>query len=639
MYQVTTLLILAVFVLLMTGVGRVVFGPLFRRTTLSRLEKGLVSFCGGTLFLYFGVFLLGIFRLDIVSMGILSAVIGILGTIGIRQASAGLSLTPTMPGMRVENLLWLSCAGLALVILLQGFAPPTNYDSLYYHISYPKFDVEQGRISPPWNRAFPGMFFPALGGHMSRFALVLWDASLAQMFHGCFMIVSALAATAITLRLGYSRTVAATAALLFLLLRVVSWQGATTETDLLITGLATVALIAYLGLREDNSASWAVLFGALLGAAILSKYHGFPYIVAMAPVVLFDLFTRRISFSRISIAAGVCSLLLVPHFAWNIWHTGNPIYPLFNSLFSPGGINPFEGYSAFYGAGRDFLTLAITPWLFSVFPTKYFDGMVLGAPYLVAFVPLVLIGKSYAKRWGIITAVIAAYYVLWFFLLTQQVRFLLPILPLMAAMAAGGLSDFWQSTGRFAIGRIVVVLLCGIFAVTQLSFFSAYALLRLPVSFGLMTKEHYLTKTPTFRQARYPACAYLNEHLKPGERYFSITMIAFECPQTSAIYRYFPDEEKWWLTRMPDDQPRISLTKFIAGLKRYNVRYVVVPHSYERRRNDQSVAQVETPDVSSVRLGLEITQAVTTLTPLAKGPFVALYDADAVINNLISAPK
>ena len=90
---------------------------------------------------------------------------------------------------------------------------------------------------------------------------------------------------------------------------------------------------------------------------------------------------------------------------------------------------------------------------------------------------------------------------------------------------------------------------------------------------------------------------------------------------------------------MPDDQPPIELAQFIAGLQKFNVRYIVIPHSHERRRNDQSVAQVEKPDVSGVRLGAEITEAVASLTPLAKGPFVALYDAGEVIKELISVAK
>ena len=634
MYQFLTILLLACFVFVMMGAGRVVLHPILGRTALTPLEKCLASFGGGTILLYYGVFGVGIYRLDFFSMTVLFGSLAVLAGWGAFRIVGLTNVSVARPAFSVTNVLWVFCGVLILVIVLQGFAPPTNYDSLNYHLSYPKFDLEQGNISPPWNRTWPGMFFPALGGHMSRFALAIWDAGLAQMLHGCFVAVCALGASAVTLRLGYSRTVAAIAALLFILIRVVSWQGATTETDLLITGFATLAFIAYLGLRSANTTPWAVLFGIMLAGAILAKYHGFPYVVAMVPLILYDIARKNVCVTVIAVSAGITLALISPHLLWSFWHTGNPIYPLFNSIFSPGGIEPLAGLSKAYGSGHDLLSLAITPWLLSIYPTKYFDGMVLGAPYLAAFAPLVLAGKSSFSRWGLIAGITAVYYLLWFFFLSQQVRFLLPVLPLVAAMAAAGLHDFWRASSRFLPGKIVVASLCAVFLLTQMSFVGAYALLRLPVSFGLMSKEHYLTKTPTFRQARYPACVFLTENLKPGERYFSITMVSFHCPQKPAIFRYFPEEEKWWLTRMPSDQPSIGRPAFISSLEQHNIRYILVPHTYERRRNDQSVAKIEKPDLSSVRLGAEIARATKNLTPLAKGPFVALYDANEIISKL-----
>ena len=85
---------------------------------------------------------------------------------------------------------------------------------------------------------------------------------------------------------------------------------------------------------------------------------------------------------------------------------------------------------------------------------------------------------------------------------------------------------------------------------------------------------------------------------------------------------------------MPHDYPRISVETLATSLKKHNVKYVLAPHSYERRRNDQSVATVEKPDLSSIRLGPEILEATQNLEPLAKGPFDALYDVDEVIRNL-----
>lgn len=634
MHQLATICLSALIAALLIGTGLLILSRLCKSAPPRPFEAWTMAFPLGALLLYFGVFFVGYFRLDRESMTWLAVGLALTGSTGLFAALRRAKPAFRLPALTMESICWICFAGAAALIILQGLAPPSNFDSLNYHLAYPKFDIEQGRLSIPWDRSFAGSFFPMLGSNMSRFALALWDEGMAQMLHGGYAAVSALAAAAIVRRLGYGRATAALAALMFILLRVVSWQGATTETDLLVTAFAALAFVAYLHLKESRRPAAAVLFGLMTGGAILAKYHGFAFILAMLPLISYDIARRRVPPAQVLIAGSSALVLLVPHMAWDFWHTGNPIFPLFNSIISPSGIDPIAGLSGIYGVERNLANFVLTPWLFSVYPTKYFDGMVLGAPYLVAFAPLIAMRSGVIARWGGVLTIVLIYYLIWYHLLSQQVRFLLPVLTFMAAISAAGVTDFWAAAGRFWPARAMLLALCAVFGLTQVTFASAYALIRLPPAAGLVSKRKFLSETPTFRQARYPTCAYLTDHLKPGERFFSFTMISFYCPQTQGMYRYFPEEANWWLTRPPDSPPPLTVAEFVAALIKYNVKYIVFPHSYERRRNDQSIATMETVDPKDYRLGREIVDALANVPPLEKGPFVALYPIAPFLENL-----
>ena len=69
-----------------------------------------------------------------------------------------------------------------------------------------------------------------------------------------------------------------------------------------------------------------------------------------------------------------------------------------------------------------------------------FDGMILGAPLLLALAPLLVFERDRLARWGPALSVALVYYVEWFYLVGQQVRFLLPAFPVFAAMVAAGVA-------------------------------------------------------------------------------------------------------------------------------------------------------------------------------------------------------
>jgi hypothetical protein len=626
---------------LLVGMGWPCVQWLDRSQGLNSIERIAVAFLIGCYGVYIGVFSIGFFRLDALSMWILVGIFGLAAMPGIKQMSRSSHHVPLMVKLQIARsdpwaaVLWLLLILIGLSSILQGMAPPNDYDSLMYHLSNPQFDIEMGRLSVPWNRAIGTELFPSLAGHLSRLSLATMNAGVAQMLHGMLGLVTAVGASMLTIRMGYGRYAALLAAIFFLSTRVVIWEMGTVQVDVPLAAFTVLAIISYHSFRQSGHTGLAILFGLMIGGGILVKYHGFIVALAFAPLMLHDILRRRVPFVATLIIPIVALTTILPHLARNFLISGNPVYPLFNKLFNPGKIEFFAvGPASDLGTGKSFIDLLNTPWNMFISPMHLFDGMIFGAPFLLAFAPLLMLDPKNLRRWNPILAVAGCYFLGWFYLLDGQVRFLLPIMPVLASMAAVGVGVMWSSIGNYAILRAAFLSVAMILALNQALFVGIYSVLRLPVALGFMDPGTYHLKTPTMNGAFYETCGYIRANLKSGEKYFSyLQPHSFYCPQSTAIRTYFASEEKWWIkSNAPPPEP--SLQAFIEKSEEAQLRYFVLPMKVYNRRNDTGKTIIKDADLSKDRYGLYMQPVLKKLTPLFVGTYTGVYDGPQVISGL-----
>ncbi len=612
-----------------------------RSQSLNSFERIAVAFLIGCYGVYIGVSSIGFFRLDGLSMWILVGICGLAAIPGIKLMSWSSLQVPLMIELQIarsdpwSTFLWLLLFFIGLSSILQGMAPPNDYDSLMYHLSYPQFDIEKGHLSVPWNRAIGTELFPSLAGHLSRLSLATMNAGVAQMLHGILGLVAAIGASMLTIRMGYGRYAALLAAIFFLSTRVVIWEMGTVEVDVPLAAFTVLAIISYHSFRQSGHMGSAVLFGLMIGGGILVKYHGFIVALAFAPLMLHDLLRRRIPFVATLIVPIIALITILPHLLRNFLISGNPVLPLFNQLFNPGKINFFKVAPTIdFGTGRGFIDLFSTPWNMFISPMHLFDGMIFGAPFLLAFAPLLILDPKNLRRWNPILAVAGCYFLGWFYLLDGQVRFLLPIMPVLAAMAAVGVGVMWSSIGNRAVLKAAFLSIAMILALNQALFVGIYSVLRLPVALGFMDPSTYHLKTPTMNGAFYETCGYIRANLKTGEKYFSyLQPHSFYCPQTAAVRIYFASEEKWWIeSDAPPPEP--SLQAFIEKSEQAPLRYFILPMKVSNRRNDTGKTIIEDADLSKARYGSYMQPVLKKLTPLFVGTYTGVYDGPQVISGL-----
>lgn len=634
-----SILFVLIFAFVATGIGWLVVDRFDRARNLTSIERLSVGFVTGFVAIYFGVFVVGAFRLDQVSMGALFVGLALFAVSGLikmpwREFSASIqSEISEISDNRWTALSWAILLAIVVTSLVQALAPPNDFDSLTYHLAAPQFDLESGFIGVAVKTESFGSFHPALGSNITRLSLSLMNDGAAQMIHGLFGVLAAMAAAALVFRLGYNKQTALLAAILFVSVRMVIWQMATVEVDVPMGAIAVLSLVIYLASRDTHSVGIEVLFGLTLGATILMKYHGFVTALSITPLLVYDVVVRRKSLQMMIIAPIIALATITPHLLRNSKLTGNPVYPLYNKIFNPGMPDWFAGVHESLGTGRgviDFLTL---PWNISILPTHYFDGMMLGAPYLLALCPLILFDKNILRKWGPAFSYVFMYFVLWFLFLSHQARFLTPILPVLAAIAAVGIISYWHQIKNAALLRVAFVGLLGVLAVNQSLFIGIYSILRLPVAVGLISPTVYHEKTPAMNGASYTTCKYISDNLKDGDRYFSLAyFISYYCPQKPVNHEFFDDEEGWWIkTKI---RPEMSIEQFLFRLNKENYRFFLVQWLKDSRGRTNSRSEVQEYGLSQRRFGTFLKRAFDQLEPVKRDAFTAVYDGKAVLDIL-----
>lgn len=442
-------------------------------------------------------------------LGFVSAPATIVVT-GVAAASGTVALrTARLPSLRAWPRWQVALLALlvlyALVDVLATCAPISSPDALYYHAADPEHFERWGEV-----RELPGVwnsYQPYLTESLVLDGLLLWNV-LQGAFAPLILTLGAAAAVAgAAHRLG-GRTLGLLAAAIFFAQPFMTW----TATSTFVEG----PLAFFVALAAWNAARWLrggraealALAGLFAGAAAATKYTGAAAAVAVGLVVL-ALGRRRLTARAVAALVLPALLVAAPWYAKNAILTGDPVYPLL-----AGGPNPeaqearrqvLEGY----GRGRsplDFLLLPVR--LLS--DGNAFDRGDFLSPLFLTFAPL---GFLLRGRRGPVAAVwlaVAVYVGAWF-LSSQQTRFLVPIMPPLAILAALGMVAL---AGRGRVARLAVVAVTVAALGTGAAVSARYAAQFVPVAAGIESHNEFLRSKTSY----HAGIEWMRDHLPPDAR-------------------------------------------------------------------------------------------------------------------------
>lgn len=501
--------------------GRVVVRRMFGSNTLSPGERSLYGAAVGLGILAYGVLALGL--LGLLKTWILSLWVAALAVGGFKEhaplASDIFSSFAAMKRLtRGDKWCLAACFLLGLFMLIGAAAPPSgsDWDGLSYHLAAPKVYLQHGKIlfipyDHHTNFPFTVEMFYTLG-------LALAHPGAARVFHTVLGLLCAFG-----IGLFWSRFVghrfAVLPPLVFLSAPLVSWSGTVAYNDL---GMALYVFLAAFGVAvwlEETRRQWLLLAGVCAGFALGTK------MTSMVPTAILVAWMLTSSGKPAGQRLKEIAVFLLPAVLigspWYIktwlW-TGNPVYPFFYSVF--GGVNwdaeaarMYAQEQGSFGVGRSLASFLMLPYSLTFRPELFSKGVgVFGSPgpvYLSCILPLLPISRPINRRIAALGWFSLAYMIAWFFL-TQQSRYLLCIMPMLSLLAA------WTLSCGFAHGKMRVASLFGFALQILVLTLLLFSLIKpsIPAALGAVSPDDYLEKTLDV----YSAQRWINENTPPSSR-------------------------------------------------------------------------------------------------------------------------
>ena len=374
-----------------------------------------------------------------------------------------------------------------LAMLLGALLPPTDFDVKAYHLTGPKEYFLDGRITFLPHNVYTN--FPFLTEMLCLLGMVLRQDWYRGALAGQAVLMGFAPLTGLALfcagRRWFGNAAGWLAATIYLTtpwtyrLAIIAYVEGALSCYLFLALL--VMLLAVESLRHDANGSAAnrlfLLAGLFAGSAMSCKYPGLVSVViplALAIAVVVFKFQRSVIKPLVSFVSGT-TLAAGPWLLKNLVMTGNPVYPLAFGLF--GGRDWDAASHAKWRAGHSPKSFAIfssehdrTLIQFFIDVTAMADWL---SPLLFGLAPLALIAVG-SGQWAVGSStqnsklgtrnligwlwLYVAYLFFQWWLLTHRIdRFWVPLIPVVALLAAAGC--LWSSSTlwRRACGAFVAL--------------------------------------------------------------------------------------------------------------------------------------------------------------------------------------
>jgi len=370
------------------------------------------------------------------------------------------------------------------------------------------------------------------------------------------------------------------------------------------------------------------LLGLILGGLVNIKHHGLVYAACVYLPVFSISFRNRKHLFPLFTSGIIAFSLLLPWLIRNWAVTGNPFFPAFHQMFGQDNINLFEQVLTHNRTGADFLSIALMPWTIFVNQLR-FDGLQFGIPFLLLFLPFAFISKNRQHLFLLMT-IIFAYLSIWFLTMPHYIRFIVPLFPILCALAAVGSGVVTDATGSVLWKRWVIAVIVFALAIAQAGFLAATAIRRIPAALNITSPMEYLESKPFLYYSQYNACRWISDNLTSGEAYLALlNHPTYYCSVAQAFPDLLPGDDKTIYTRIPRPAPPPQWLG--EQLLNCNVKYVMVaanlggdwePQVFAKHRYDQLISE-----------------AVKKIPSIYQTPVANIFEGEKVAEALLELPS
>lgn len=352
-----------------------------------------------------------------------------------------------------------------LVSVIGALAPPTQFDSLVYHLALPARYLAAGGIhAVPYNifSSFPhGMEM------LYQAALAVRGPVVASLISWMFYPFTALAIYAYCARY-FTAHLGFLAAVVWLYTPMLMLISAGGYVDCALAFYAFMALFAFQRWRDaEGDAGWLAVGALLCGTGCSVKYTGL-VVAAFGAALIARYAPRGKKVFSLGIFVALAGAMFLPWIIKNAILLHNPIAPWGTGLFT-GSLVPAATATAYFAhiAGHGSAIAGITdwillPWHMTVNGVMFGGGFDITGPLFLLFIPCAaLAGRrlySMVRNSTIIRDILlfVSLFIAAWLASGKVLRFLVPIAPFLSIGAAAGILAVTQSGRMFKIGGTVI---------------------------------------------------------------------------------------------------------------------------------------------------------------------------------------
>ena len=412
--------------------------------------------------------------------------------------------------------------------MMIALTPAVGKDSLSYHLAVPKLYLQHNGFY-----FIPGNYFsnyPLFGEMLFLVGLVVQGDILAKCIQFS-MLLLVLMAMWQYMEQHLPRLSTKTLALLVLVsIPSVFGTAPLAYTDLILTLYSFLAVFAYTNWFHGLHRKWLFLCAIFTGIAVGTKYAGLilPLIGSLGIIVgsYRHQTANSKTFFYLGIYWGITIVVGCPFYVKNLILTGNPFYPLFYEVFGGKGWNAeltriHDIFLKHLGMGRDFWDYVRLPWNLSFHAkmnSSKFDG-VLG-PIFISTLPFLFAARKIPTAVKIGLVYCGFMFIFWA-ASAQQIRYLIPIFPILGMITAYIVNTYKKGT---AVHTILIGLIIISIGVNGYHIVSNYRQIQpIPYIIGKENRNTFLERNvPSYAMFRY-----VNAHLPETANVFLVYMRNF----------------------------------------------------------------------------------------------------------------
>jgi hypothetical protein len=294
------------------------------------------------------------------------------------------------------------------------------------------------------------------------------------------------------------------------------WQFANSYDDVWNFSFVGLILLELLKLPQNETSHTLMMkFGSLAGLLLLVKLSLFPFAIAVTILALLSLGKHDIELLRkIRLFSTYCTLAVIfgsPVLIWKWISYGNPVWPLYNSLFKAPSLPATDIQFNFPYYNLDLQSLILSPATTLLNPSLWTEEGapgVYGSLYTLGLICVVILIRRMDYAGTICFVTLCSFYLSWFsqYSYLRFTLLILPVILISAALIYVRMDPDWKWISRSPSLFLIVCLM-----LTSLPIGNPISSQRIPykVTLGIQSKELYLLENIR----AMPAILWMNSNL------------------------------------------------------------------------------------------------------------------------------